>query len=371
MSYQRGRVQIVFPEDELDNLQQLSNIQPVAATTPSSSNPSNSSDPSVVGSSSSKKRTHGPIHNLDLLSMKPGEQKTTRFNTKGQVVYDGKRERLSSYMGTLVRSQHNVPIQVQDWNHVSEDVKEKIWALVLVYAKKYELEETCKNYILQCSGNLFRNYRNKMKAKYCNPYNTNEERLCHRPPHLSDDDWRWLIHFWGTLEAKHTLGSKSYDQFQQLLSQLEGTSSFASASSRASTSVASTYVDEIYTQVMGPERHGRVRGYGFCPTPTSVFGSTSRRRSKAILSTQLENAQEMLITAEQKFTTATEELSNVKEELSHVKETFEERLIEVQRKTQEEMKEEFEEKMMEMQRKMQAQIQEQMMQMMQQFQQKQ
>ena len=42
-------------------------------------------------------------------------------------------------MGTLVRSQHNVPIQVQDWNHVSEDVKEKIWALVLVYASYYSI----------------------------------------------------------------------------------------------------------------------------------------------------------------------------------------------------------------------------------------
>ncbi|RVW72866.1 hypothetical protein CK203_057205 [Vitis vinifera] len=75
------------------------------------------------------------------------------------------------------------------------------------------------------------------------------------------------------------------DQFQQLLSQPEGTSSSTSASSGASTSVsstsvASTYVDEIYTQVMGPERHGRVRGYGFGPTPTSIFGSTSRRRSE-------------------------------------------------------------------------------------------
>ena len=102
---------------------------------------------------------------------------------------------------------------------------------------------------------------------------------------------------------------------------------------------------------MGLKRHGRVRGYGFGLTPTSIFGSTSRRQSRVIISTQLENALEMLIAAEQKFTTAIEELSNVKE-------TFEERLIEVQRKTQEEMKEEFEEKMMEIQRKMQAQIQE-------------
>ena len=42
MSHRRGRVQIVSPEDELDNLQLL-DIQPAATTTPSSS------DPSVVG----------------------------------------------------------------------------------------------------------------------------------------------------------------------------------------------------------------------------------------------------------------------------------------------------------------------------------
>ncbi|KAL6338377.1 hypothetical protein AAG906_018748 [Vitis piasezkii] len=107
-----------------------------------------------------------------------------------------------------------------------------------------------------------------MKAKYYNPYNTNEERLCHRPPHLSDDDWRWLIHFWGTPEdisrknkanrakqvIKHTSGSKSYaqiryeqfnnffflipDQFQQLLSQPEG-HLLLLASSGASTSRSS------------------------------------------------------------------------------------------------------------------------------------
>ena len=49
MSHRRGRVQIVSPEDELDNLQQLSDIQPTATTTLSSSDPSDSLDPSVVG----------------------------------------------------------------------------------------------------------------------------------------------------------------------------------------------------------------------------------------------------------------------------------------------------------------------------------
>ena len=57
---------------------------------------------------------------------------------------------------------------------------------------------------------------------------------------------------------------------------------------------------------------------------------------------QLENAQEMLRVAEQNFATTIE--------------TFEEKLVEVQRKTREEVKEEFDGKIMEMQR-VQAQLQ--------------
>ncbi|XVE97294.1 hypothetical protein REPUB_Repub03eG0007300 [Reevesia pubescens] len=35
--------------------------------------------------------------------------------------------------------------------------------------------------------------------------------------------------------------------------------------------------DEIYHQVVGKERHGRVRGYGLGPTPTTVFGGNPSR----------------------------------------------------------------------------------------------
>ena len=64
----------------------------------------------LLEGSSNKKRTRDPMRNLDLLGMKPDEKKSTQFNTKGQVIYHDKGERLSSYMWTLVQSQHNVPI---------------------------------------------------------------------------------------------------------------------------------------------------------------------------------------------------------------------------------------------------------------------
>ena len=116
-------------------------------------------------------------------------------------------------------------------------------------------------------------------------------------------------------------------------------SSSPTASTTYASSVASTSIDDIYAQVMGRERHGRVRSYGFGVTH-------SIRQSRSTLSAQVENVQEMLRVAEQKFTTTTE--------------TFEEKLVEVQRKTREEVKRDFDGKIMELQR-VEAQLQEQMM----------
>ena len=77
------------------------------------------------------------------------------------------------------------------------------------------------------------------------------------------------------------------------------------ASTAFASSVASISVDDVCGQVMGQERHGCVRGYGFGVTPTLVFGSSSMGQSRSTLPGQLENAQEMLRVAEQKFTTTT------------------------------------------------------------------
>ena len=67
-------------------------------------------------------------------------------------------------------------------------------------------------------------------------------------------------------------------------------SSSPAASTTSASSVASTSVDDIYAQVMGRERHRRVRGYGFCVTPTLVFDINSTGQSISTLSLQLENA---------------------------------------------------------------------------------
>ena len=51
-------------------------------------------------------------------------------------------------------------------------------------------------------------------------------------------------------------------------------------------------MDSMYTQVMGLERHGRVRGFGFGATPTLVFGATSKKEANAILASKLKETEE-------------------------------------------------------------------------------
>ena len=45
-------------------------------------------------------------------------------------------------------------------------------------------------------------------------------------------------------------------------------------------------VGDIYTQVMGSERHGRVHGLGFGATPTLVFGTTKKETNAVLASKQ-------------------------------------------------------------------------------------
>ena len=64
-----------------------------------------------------------------------------------------------------------------------------------------------------------------------------------------------------------------------------------SSTSTSSTVVSSTppLVDDIYTQVMGSERRGHVRGLGFGPTLILVFGPMRIRETNVALASKLKD----------------------------------------------------------------------------------
>ncbi|WOK97743.1 hypothetical protein Cni_G06451 [Canna indica] len=68
-----------------------------------------------------------------------------------------------------------------------------------------------------------------------------------------------VLHLLGTFSS-FSAPSQHRDKFKALAQELD--------------SSTPTTKEEIYRQVVGPERHGHTRGYGLGPTSTTVFGTT-------------------------------------------------------------------------------------------------
>ena len=75
---------------------------------------------------SSQKRKCGPTHNIALQGLRSGKKVKVAFNEYNQLVKQKNGKHLSSYIGTLVCNQHNVPLQASDWKNVPNDAKEKV-----------------------------------------------------------------------------------------------------------------------------------------------------------------------------------------------------------------------------------------------------
>ena len=59
------------------------------------------------------------------------------------------------------------------------------------------IDDERKKWVLQCLGKKYRDYKKDIKDKYYLSLNTDEERLQHRPPDVSSEDWAWLVQYWG------------------------------------------------------------------------------------------------------------------------------------------------------------------------------
>ncbi|OWM77212.1 hypothetical protein CDL15_Pgr028849 [Punica granatum] len=187
---------------------------------------------SAVGSTSIRKRTWGKTRNIQLLLLPNGQKLPLEFNKHGQPI-GLHASKFSSYLGNLVRNGGDAPISLLHWENVTEETREKIYARLLA-KKDPELREPSQL-------KMFRIAYTKKNGSV------------------------------GSSAAQEIL-----EKFENLSNQSEDSSS-------------SKREDEIYRQIIGPERHGRVRGFGLGPTPSSVFGNTPSRTE---LMNQLREASE-------------------------------------------------------------------------------
>ncbi|WOK98814.1 hypothetical protein Cni_G07526 [Canna indica] len=249
---------------------------------------------STDGSTTRKKRTRGKTRNLDLIKMSPGQKIRLDFNQYGQPI-GVNASKFSSFLGNHVRNDGDIPISFEKWEDVPDEQKQKIYMRVL---EKFEFEETdlIKFRIMQNMRRKFDGiepndwktfveyHDRETTQKICaqNKENRGKQVLPHYtgsksyvviraeqaemdPEHREPTSWKMfcIAHTKSDASLNSTPAQEIVDKFKAL--------------AQESDSSTPTTEDEIYRQIVRPEKHGRTRGYGLGPTPTTVFGTTPRR----------------------------------------------------------------------------------------------
>ncbi|XP_057494441.1 uncharacterized protein LOC130779700 isoform X2 [Actinidia eriantha] len=255
--------------------------------------------------------------------------------------------KLINFLGTIARDGHLSPLNYVHWRAVPDENKEKMWQKV---QSKFEIGPTSESWVLKSIGNKWKNWKANLKAYHYTPHKTDEARLADRDERVLPDQWRILISFWNSKEAKersvknkanrshlkinHAAGSKSFARVREeqrakrpdgkepsraelfiatrtrkdgqpvdeassaIISQLREI-----AAQNQGTSQNGTVEDNVFCQMVGRDKHGRVRTYGLVPSPSDV-GGPRPTRTEALKMVSEANAEvremkERMVTMEQ------------------------------------------------------------------------
>ncbi|XP_030953586.1 uncharacterized protein LOC115976445 [Quercus lobata] len=267
------------------------------------------------GKKKRKKRGRGPTRNLKLSKEFKGGEKYEISWLNGRPVGPHARV-LINECTKLVREQENVPLKFTDWKKVPDINKRKLFDKVLEYFKVEGREKE----VWRQMGNSYSNYRDFLKTNWFKPYGeATEEARANVPPGVERDDWNCLVDLWTNKDYMdmclinknnrskndivHTSGSKSFQQRSaeekektghdptrvqlfdvthvqpngQAVNEPTQDALMALRNLTAQVNEGALHMsqDQMFTEVFGPERHGRVRGYGAGITPTKLKGSSS------------------------------------------------------------------------------------------------
>ncbi|XP_020978694.1 uncharacterized protein LOC107641695 isoform X2 [Arachis ipaensis] len=134
----------------------------------------------------------------------------------------------------------------------------------------------------------YRSYRHLLKKRYFEPYDNPEIARANIPLKMEKEDWDYLVNLWidegwqfeqtgqeidrlRLWELTHTRanGQACNEETQEKLDLLK------ELSSQVNEGTLEMNEHEVMVEVFGPERHGRVRGYGAGVTPTQLWGPRS------------------------------------------------------------------------------------------------
>ncbi|KAK5846280.1 hypothetical protein PVK06_002563 [Gossypium arboreum] len=235
------------------------------------------------------RRVRGRTLLRDLYDLDPVERVKVSRNTHGQPV--GSEARLlAGYLGILARNANMLPINYESWHHMPDSNKNQALANI---KERFALEVS-DDYIKKALGKRWRDNKSTLKKQYFKKDISLEEKLRNVLPGMLRYQWEDAVRFWNSKKGEdrervgtssrqkqkftHTAGSRSFASVAEAEEKLKEKKAEYEAIASSDSSVNLENIDNrIITEVLGPERYGRVRFQGSGVTPTQYFGSGSQQ----------------------------------------------------------------------------------------------
>ncbi|MQL98690.1 hypothetical protein Taro_031404 [Colocasia esculenta] len=233
----------------------------------------------------SKKKHRGATKLSSVHGLDNGKRIVVQINELGQPVGEGGHS-LKLFLGTISRLGDKMPIDAPTWRAMSATHKDDVWEYV---QRKYDIPAYLKEWVMKDLDQKWRSWKYELRNKYFNPTLKQNEQQIPPDPRVNAEQWARVVQTWSSNSWKrysdinkkskshhkyfHCAGTKSFADINEEETKLQEVK-ITQPSSSSSSSIAST--DDIYSQVFGKERPGRVRGVGTGPTPTSLWGTSSQ-----------------------------------------------------------------------------------------------
>ncbi|XP_060972607.1 uncharacterized protein LOC133038462 [Cannabis sativa] len=264
-----------------------------------------------------KKNTRGATQMRDIWGNRDGKKVQITCNEYGQP-HDKNASRLTNFIGTLVRDGKNALINYKSWHKVPDKYKDRMWKII---QENFDIPPLAENWTMRSCGKELKNWKAFLKKTYYSETLSFEEQKRYKDKRVYDGQWEELIKYWATDDAKkrsatnkasrsqkkynHTTGTKSFAQIRDAQKKNGGSTPtradmFKICYTKKDKSVTDTTkevmvqlqekqelnedvskersMNDTFSEVMGKEKYGSVRMYGFGVCPSDVWENKSTKR---------------------------------------------------------------------------------------------
>uniref|UniRef100_A0A803NGI5 Transposase Tnp1/En/Spm-like domain-containing protein n=1 Tax=Cannabis sativa TaxID=3483 RepID=A0A803NGI5_CANSA len=230
----------------------------------------------LLTNNNGKKNGRGPTQMRDIWGNHDGTKMEITCNEFGQP-HDKNASKLTNFIGTLVRDGKNAPINYKSWHKVPDKYKDRMWKII---QEKFDIPPLAENWTMRSCGKELKNWKAYLKRTYYSETLSFEEQKKYKDKRVYAGQWEELIKYWATDDAKkisatnkasrgqkkynHTTGTKSFAQIRAAQVQLQEKQELNEDVSKEKG------MNDTFSEVMGKEKYGSVRMYGFGVCPSDV-----------------------------------------------------------------------------------------------------